>query len=91
MSDWIAEKKIVTARKYYHCDACELIVNDDYRQRKVTFAEWRQIAKAKHQNWMIKKGQKYVYERIFYDGGWHTSRSIPEIQAICIKYNYYED
>lgn len=91
MSDWIAETKIVTAQKNYHCDASEWIYNDDYRCQTFTFAEWRSIAKAKRDDWMIRKGQKYVYQRMYYDGLWQTIRSIPTIYEICIKYGYYDD
>lgn len=92
MSDWFSEK-IVTARKDYTCDACEWLSNsdDDYRNAGFTFAEYRAIAKAEKQKCMIKKGEKYVFQRGVYDGAFYTSRSIPAIGEICSKYGYYDD
>lgn len=79
-----------TARKDYHCNACEFLFNDD-DMSGFTFAEYRAIVTAKWNGKKILKGQKYI--RQFNTDGGHTwtFRAIPEIHKICVKYNLYDE
>lgn len=80
-----------TARKDYHCDACEWIHNNDgFRQMKLTFSEWRSVVRAKKNNWKIKKGEKYLYQFNRYSSDVYSLKMIPEIHKICYKYKLYE-
>ena len=79
------------ARKAYHCDACDWIGN--YINDGVTFtiADYRQIVKAKRNQWRIQPGQRYI-KQFNTDGNdvW-TFRAIPEIHDLCVKYDLYDD
>lgn len=79
------------ARKEYNCDACEFIFGfGNIRDYKFTFSEWRSIIKARDNNQKIKKGDKYIRQFNKYGNETYTFRAIPEMHAICIKYEYYD-
>ena len=78
------------ARKDHKCMASEWIREGDYRSG-FTFSEYRAIAKAKANNWKIKKGDSYSWAQCKYDGILYEWKAIPEIEAICHKYNYFAD
>lgn len=79
------------ARKKYDCSASEWLSNiGDLRDYTFTFYEWRQIIKARDNDWKISPGDLYLYQRNKYEGNFYTFRAIPEIHDICIKYDYYE-
>lgn len=79
------------ARKEYVCNACLFLYQSDYREIKMTFAEYRAIVRAKWNDWKIVPGQ--IYERVsdVYEGEIGQFCQIPEINAICIKYDLYPD
>lgn len=79
------------ARKDHLCDACEWFKYDiDNLYGELTFSEWRTIVKAKHNDWKVKKGQKYIKQANIQDGEIRTFKAIPEIHAICIKHDLYQ-
>jgi hypothetical protein len=84
------------ARKNYGCDACIWISESDlYRDpwfmADLNFAEKRAIAKAHLNGWRIMKGEKHLQSTIVScDGDLVSWRAIPEIHAICEKYELYE-
>jgi hypothetical protein len=87
----LASKKRV-ARKDHHCNACEWITMDgDYRQHDFTFSEWRAIARAKENGWKILKGETYNWASCKQDGELYQWKAIPEMEAICHKYDYFAD
>ncbi len=70
--------------------ACEWISNCMGRNgNPFNFTEWRAIVKAWHNKWMIKKGEPYVYQVLKNSDGFYVFKAIPEIHAICIKYDIY--
>lgn len=81
------------ARKAHTCNACEWIENvvvDDLYYYKFTYAELREIVKARRNRWRIMPGQEYVRQVQIYDNGIYTWRAIPAIHAICLKHDIYE-
>lgn len=89
MADLLRESKPV-ARKNYHCDACEY-VRESMNQGFFTFAEYRQIVKAKRQDWSIKSGQQYIKQVQVDQGDIITYRAIPEMDTLCHKYDLFPD
>ena len=78
------------ARKDYWCDASEY-VRESLSQTEFTYAEYREIVKAKRQGWKIKAGQKYV-KQVQSDGGEIiTYRAIPTMNDLCYKYDLFPD
>lgn len=78
------------ARKEYWCDASEY-VRESLSQTEFTYAEYREIVKAKRQGWKIKAGQKYV-KQVQSDGGEIiTYRAIPAMNDLCYKYDLFPD
>lgn len=78
------------ARKEYWCMASEFITESgNIRGSIFTFSEWRAIINARENNYKIVKGQKYINQSVAYEGTVYTFKAIPEIHAICLKYNYY--
>ena len=78
------------ARKEYWCDASEY-VRESLSQTEFTYAEYREIVKAKRQGWKIKAGQKYV-KQVQADGGEIiTYRAIPAMNDLCNKYDLFPD
>jgi hypothetical protein len=86
---------VQVARRDYHCDGCECLFDGrDYKintHTKFTISEMRAIIKTKNNNFMIKKGEKYIRQFNTDGGDTWTYRSIPEIHEICIKYNIFLD
>lgn len=82
------------ARKKHRCNACEWIdasgVKDFVFHDKPTYAELRAIARAKRNNWCIMPGQEYIQQVCKTDGDFWVWRALPEIDAICRKYDLYE-
>ncbi len=82
------------ARKKYTCNACEWISEwighagcYDY---EFTYAELREIVKARRNAWSIVPGQEYIKQPQIYDGHFFVWRAIPAIHRICLKYDLYE-
>lgn len=78
------------ARKSYNCVACEYI-QDFLNQGYFTIADYRQIVIAKRQGWKIQPGQKYVKQTISDGGEIITYRAIPEMDALCSKYDLFPE
>ena len=89
MSVLLSESSPV-ARKDHECIAC-IFIKEMLSGYGWTFAEYREIAKAKKSGWMIKKGQEYVRQNIIQDGEIFTYKAIPEIHEICIKWGVFDD
>lgn len=80
------------ARKEHYCMACEWLNQDDWwHYGTLTFTELRQVVIAKRNNWKIIKGQKYLRQTVEFEGDLMVFKAIPEINAICSKYNMYEE
>lgn len=77
------------ARKGYQCNACEFVM-DAYSDGWFTFAELREIVKARKNGFNIAKGQEYIRQFNKYSGDTWTFRAIPAIHEICIKYDMYD-
>ena len=80
------------ARKIYSCDASSWLRESGILCENVlTFAEYREVVKAKRNGWMIQKGE--IYNRQFNkcDGEVYYFISIPAILAICLKYDVFGD
>lgn len=92
------------ARKNYPCNACEQLIDsglvsfEDGSIRdnngfadKVTFDERRAIITAAKNGWRIMKGQRYNYQFNTDGGDTCQWRTIPEIDAIMLKYKLYRE
>lgn len=88
MITWLSDTKPV-ARKTYRCMASEWIENV-LNDEEWTYAELRQLVKARRQNWQILPGQQYVKQVAVDNGEFYTFRAIPEMHALCLKYDLYE-
>ena len=77
------------AKKDYSCDACVWLFESDYRYG-LTISEYRSIIKAQRNGCRIKAGSKYIYQCGKYEGDFYVFRAIPEIHAICLKYDMYD-
>lgn len=81
------------ARKTYTCNACEWIENvvvDNLYDYEFTYAELREIVKARRNRWRIVPGQLYRKVVEVEDGYLSVWRVIPAIDAICRKHDIYE-
>lgn len=92
MIEVISDTKHV-AQKDYKDDSAEFIIECMYSIRSglLTFSELRAIARLKANGWKIKKGQVYMKQFNKMDGDTYTFRSLPEIAAICHKYELYPE
>jgi hypothetical protein len=82
MSNQIIFCSTQTARKNYKCDACKTLL--DYADfNELSFAEKRELVKAKRDNWEIKKGQAYIRAFMKDNRSTWTFRARPEIEQIC--------
>ena len=78
-----------TARKDYHCDASEWLSNFD--DSDFDAQDLAIINLARSENNKILKGTKYIKVTGKYEGDFCTFRAKPELNAICIKYDIYDD
>jgi len=88
MSITVLREEYPIARKDYNCSACEWIRED---LRDFTFAEFREIVRAKRNGWKIKKGQRYIKQINICDGDFCVYKAIPEIHDICIENDLFDD
>ncbi len=79
------------AAKDHSCSACEWIYNCIDDIDFLTFSEKRTIVKARKNDWMIKKGEKYFVQNNVQDGEFYVFKAIPAIHEICIEYDIYEE
>ena len=88
-------KREPVARKDYPCEASEWLVEDCYYLDDIgslTFSEKKVLVKARRNNWKVKKGDKYIrFTQRSCEGQIFDSKVIPEIHAICLKYDIYEN
>lgn len=92
----ISHKRIKSARKEHSCDACEYMLNfgtfNEFCQNTtLTFAEKRSLVRAKQNKYKIHKGDSYIRQFNSQEGQIYEFKAIPEIHAICIKYDVYGD
>jgi hypothetical protein len=89
MTTFLSDSKPV-ARKIHHCDASEF-VREYINQGIFTIFEYRQIVKAKRNNWCILPGDSYIRQVFVRDGDFCCFKAIPEMDTLCWKYDLYED
>jgi hypothetical protein len=78
------------AKKHHWCMASDFIrESGNLRDYTFTFSEWRAVINARDNDWKIVPGQKYIRQSVAYEGTVYTFKAIPEIHAICLKYDYY--
>jgi len=77
------------ARKDYDCMACEFILNNGIDGMGFTRPELRIISKARKSGYKILKGDVYMCQNNKFDGELYTFKAIPEIAAICFKYDLF--
>tara|TARA_R110000744_G_scaffold306152_7_gene414482 strand:+ start:688 stop:966 length:279 start_codon:yes stop_codon:yes gene_type:complete len=78
------------ARIPHDCMASDFIrESGNLRGLPFTFSEWRAVLNARDNNWKIVKGQTYIRQNVAFEGTVYTFKAIPEIHAICIKYDFY--
>lgn len=82
------------AKKKYPCAACNYILSyygiQGFTDCQLTYSEAKEIVLARQNDWCIIPGQIYIYQVSIYDG-FQTTKSIPAIVNICIKYKLFED
>lgn len=82
------------ARKDYPCESCEWLINDHNYLDEIgplTFTEKKALARARRNNWQIKKGDKYMrITQTGCEGQIYDSKVIPEIHKICVKHDVYD-
>lgn len=80
-----------TARKKHVCMASEWVYNSEvWKSEQLTLAELKAIVRARRNGWMIQPGQKYILQVMSGDD-FYIFKAIPEMHAICLKYDLYED
>lgn len=92
MSITLLSKSEPLARKEYSCDASVWFYNCamPVENGMFTYEELRAIVKARRSSWCIKPGQKYLKFAQIQDGDFCVFRAIPEMHAICRKYDLYD-
>lgn len=82
------------AAKPHRCDAYRLI-SSDLKERAdasfLSFAEKREIIKAKYNGGMIIPGQEYVKIVGKWEGEFCVSKAILALQLICQRHNLYSE
>lgn len=77
------------ARKNYTCNAADWLLNTDWedfsKEDVVT------ILLARKDGFRILKGEKYVKVTGKWEGEFSVFRARPELEAICQKYDVYDD
>ena len=80
-----------TARKEYLCRAFEWLDCMGVHPDDVEPEEWALIEKARKDGGKILPGMKYIKVTGKWDGEWSTFRARPELNAICHKYDIYQE
>lgn len=84
---YLIRRTYPVARKTYRCDAYYWIDQTGYYE-DLTEEEQRQVDAC---NWLIKPGEKYIYE-VQKDGGeLVVFRANIAMNDICLKYHLYEE
>ncbi len=79
------------ARKDYQCQAAFWIDNDGGTEGDYEPEDWAAIEKARAENWMIKKGTQYTKTEGKWEGEFEVFRARLDLDAICNKYDIYQD
>jgi len=81
-----------TARKPHECNAW-LYLNEDLPalRGELKFSDLRAIAKMKRSNGRIMPGEKYQEAHFVGSDGWQVVRANPVINAICWRFDLYEN
>lgn len=92
----ILKEKLHKAKKDYVCSACYILLSADSFENlctnyDLTPEEVESFTKAKENNFMIKKGETYLYQVGIYDGDFYSAKAIPEIDEICVKRGFYNE
>jgi hypothetical protein len=93
----IQEVKLVKARKDYIDDARDFILDSLPELRsgsfapKLSFKEWRLIATAIRDGWMIRKGEIHQHSVHKMDGQIYSWRSKPGLSELCGKYELFPE
>ncbi len=85
--------KVKKARRNYYCNAC-LFMQENLSEigtGKLTFAERREIVKARNEKYLILKGQPYQRQFNTDGGDTWTFRCREAINEICLKYELYPE
>lgn len=92
----ISPPRLVKARKDYE-DSAGLWIREALSEMRrgwfkpISFADWRVIAKAKAENWTIKKGEIHEHCVLKQDGDIYSFRCKPGLNKICLKYDLYPE
>lgn len=91
----INSTNVKSARKNHNCSACEWLLyggsfQDLADNYPLTYAEKRELVKAKQNKYEIQKGEPYLKQFNKNEGQVYYFKSIPAIHQICCKYNLYE-
>ena len=76
------------ARNDYPCNALECLQDHDIAS--FDYSDRRALVEVRRNGWKIKKGQKHLVQFNCFDGRVCKFRAIPEVHAICIKYDAYD-
>ena len=80
------------ARKDYHCQAADWVEEmRGWDEEQFTAEELPIIRQAKKEKYRILKGTKYIKVTGKYDGEFSVFRARKDLDAICKKYDLYED
>jgi len=85
----IVTSTIRTARKQYYCNACLFLFSD--KPEGLTFSEYRACVRAKQSDFKIVPGERYEEVILSDCGRLVRIRHKPEINDICLKYDYYQE
>ena len=85
----ILKERTPIAQKDYPCDASHFLI-EYMRDCEFSFSELRIIAKAKKQDWRIRKGDRYFYQVNTIDGDFGVFRAIEGLHKICIDHELYD-
>ncbi len=79
------------ARKEYECDACELIEGFGLSEGDFEPEDWAVIEKAEAEGNKILPGTRYVKTKGIWEGSAATFRAREDVDAICVKYDFYDE
>ncbi len=89
MSISVLSESTPVASKDYDCMACEWI-NNKWGDCEFTVSELKLIAKARRNDYKVKKGDKYIRQSNKYEGKVYDFIAIPEMHDICLANDIYE-
>lgn len=93
MSDHWYPRTTPIARKNYHCQASEFVL-EAWNEADIAALpedERKAFDLAKSHNFRILKGERYIKQISIYDGEYGTFRGIPTMVDFCHKYELFPD